>query len=213
MTMQKIYLLSNKSYEDIENIEVFDISYINQNIDFSLYDALIFTSKNAIYAIDSFNNDWKSIPSYAIAKKTANELEKLNSNLVFTGLKSHGNDFAQELIPLLKNKRVLYLRAKKTVSKLVEILKNNNIDIQEKVVYETVCKKSMENYNFKENSIFIFTSPSSYNCFLKNFKWNKSFIAIAIGKTTAKEFHENTKYFVSEETSIEACIKLAKSIQ
>lgn len=214
MKQQKIYLISNKSYENIQNINVFDISYIKKEIVFHDYDALLFTSKNAIYSINSFTNIWKTIPSYAIALQTANIIEKYKGNLVFTGKKSHGDDFAKELIPLLRNKKVLYLRAKKTVSNLVSILKESNINIFEEIVYETKCKEDLKlNQEFNDDSIFIFTSPSSYNCFLKNFEWKNTFTAIAIGKTTAKEFKNNTKYFISEETSIKACIKLAKSIE
>jgi len=213
MNKQNIYLISNKEYEGITSINVFDISYIRKDIEINKYDALIYTSKNAIYSVDSFNKDWKNINSYAIAKQTANVINELNGKLVFTGKKSHGNDFAEELVPLLKNKIVLYLRAKKTVSNLTEILRDNNIKIDEEIVYETVCKHNLQNKHFENDSIFIFTSPSSYDCFLENFSWNETFTAIAIGKTTAKNFNQKIKYLISEETSINACIKLAKSIE
>ena len=213
MNKQNIYLISNKEYEGITSINVFDISYIRKDIEINKYDALIYTSKNAIYSVDSFNKDWKNINSYAIAKQTANVINELNGKLVFTGKKSHGNDFAEELVPLLKNKIVLYLRAKKTVSNLTEILRDNNIKIDEEIVYETVCKHNLQNKHFENDSIFIFTSPSSYDCFLENFYWNETFTAIAIGKTTAKKFNQKIKYLISEETSINACIKLAKSIE
>lgn len=212
MKQQKIYLLSNKKYENIINLEVFDISYINKDIDYNNYDALIFTSKNAIYSINSFSSLWKNIPSYAIARQTADEIIKLGGNLAFTGVKSHGNEFALELIPLLKNKKALYLRAKKTVSNLENILKKNNIHIDTQIVYETICKKDIKTEEFDNNSIFIFTSPSSYNCFINNFTWNDNYTAIAIGKTTAKEFEKNVNYFISDETSIQSCINLAKTL-
>ena len=53
--MPKIYLLNDQKYLDVENLEVFQIEYIKSEIDLSKYDALIFTSKNAIYSLDSFN--------------------------------------------------------------------------------------------------------------------------------------------------------------
>ncbi len=212
MNLQKIYLLSNKKYDGVENIEVFDISYIKKDISFEKFDALIFTSKNAIYSIDNFSNSWKKIPSYAIAYQTARIVEELNGNLAFTGTKSHGDKFALELLPLLENKKVLYLRAKKTVSNITDILKSHKINITEEIVYETICKQEIKKEPLEDNSIFIFTSPSSYNCFMKSFDWNDSFTAIAIGKTTAKEFKKNTNYFISDETSINSCIKLAKSL-
>ena len=208
--MCKIYLLNNLKYEGVDNLEVFGIKNIISDIDLSIYDALIFTSKNAIYSIDSFNKEWKEIPSYAIAPKTADIINKYNGNLQFTGVSSHGNEFAKELIPKLKNKKTLYIRALKTVSKLVDILKENDINIDELIAYETTClknKKSLEN-----DSIFIFTSPSSVECFFKNYKWHNSYKAITIGKTTSNYLPKNIDYIVSEKTSIDECIKLAKQL-
>ena len=206
--MAKIYLLSNQIYVEVENLEVFKIEYIESKIDLLKYDALIFTSKNAIYSLESFNKDWKKIPSFAIAPKTAQVIEKLGGKIAFTGITSHGNDFAQELIALLKNKKVLYIKALKTVSNLVDILKNNDVLLDELVVYKTSCKKS--NVALENNSVFIFTSPSSVECFFQQYSWNDSYKAIVIGKTTALYLPKNVDYTISSETSIDECIKLAK---
>ena len=206
--MAKIYLLSNQIYTEVENLEVFKIEYIESKIDLLKYDALIFTSKNAVYSLESFNKDWKKIPSFAIAPKTAQVIEKLGGKIAFTGITSHGNDFAQELIALLKNKKVLYIKALKTVSNLVDILKNNDVLLAELVVYKTSCKKS--NVALENNSVFIFTSPSSVECFFQQYSWNDSYKAIVIGKTTALYLPKNVDYTISSETSIDECIKLAK---
>lgn len=206
--MSKIYLLSNIKYEGVENIELFSINYLPKEINLDLYDALIFTSKNAIYSIDSFNKQWKNIPSYAIASKTADIIDNYGGNLEFTGTKSHGNEFAKELIPLLKDKKVLYLKASKTVSNLTEILKDNSINIKELTIYKTVCNKL--NKDLEKSSTIIFTAPSSVECFFKNFAWHESYKAIAIGKTTAKYFPKEINFQVSSQTSIQECIKLAQ---
>jgi uroporphyrinogen-III synthase len=206
--MAKIYLLSNQKYVDIINLEVFKIKYIKSEIDLLKYDALIFTSKNAVYSLDSFNKNWKKIPSFVIAPKTAQVIKKLGGNIVFTGITSHGNEFAKELVDLLKNKKVLYVKALKTVSNLVVILKENGILLDEFVAYETSCKES--NIILEDNSIFIFTSPSSVECFFKQYSWKDSYKAIVIGKTTADYLPNNINFIVSSETSIDACINLAK---
>ncbi len=208
--MAKIYSLNNLKFDDVINIDLFAIEYIKSDINILDYDALIFTSKNGIYSIDSFNNDWKKVPSYAIAPKTADVISNSNGKLVFTGITSHGNDFAEELIPLLKGKKVLYVRALKTVSKLVEILKNKNIDIDELVAYKTSCKQSF--LKLENNSVIIFSSPSSVDCFFKNYQWHNSYKAVVIGKTTAKYLPENINYILSSKTSIEECINLAKQL-
>ena len=206
--MAKIYLLSNQKYIDVENLEVFQIEYIKSEIDLLKYDALVFTSKNAVYSLDSFNKDWKKIPSFVIAPKTASVIEKLGGKVVFTGVTSHGNEFAKELINLLKNKKVLYIKAFKTVSNLVEILKSNDILLDELVAYKTSCKKS--NIKLENNSVFIFTSPSSVECFFSQYSWKESYKAIVIGKTTAEYLPKNINYLISPQTSIDECIKLAK---
>ena len=169
---------------------------------------MIFTSKNAVYSLDSFNKDWKKVDSYAIAPKTANVIEKMGGKVNFTGITSHGDEFAQELITLLKNKKVLYIKALKTVSNLVKILKENDILVDELITYQTSCKKS--NSSLKDNSVFIFTSPSSVECFFKQYQWKNNYKAIVIGKTTAKYLPKEVNYTISSETSIDECINLAR---
>ena len=206
--MKKIYLLSNQKYEKVENLEVFKIEYIPSFIDLSKYDALVITSKNAIYSLDSFNKNWKKIPCFAIAPKTANIIKEMGGKLEFVGSSGHGDDFAEEILPLVKNKKILYIRALKVVSNLVEKLKSNSIDIDEIITYKTVCNDTL-NKKIEDKSTIIFTSPSSIKCFFKKYKWNDSFHAIIIGKTTAKFMPKNIKYEISSITSIEECIKLA----
>ncbi len=208
---KKIYLLNNLKFDGVENLEVFGIEYLASEININNYDALIFTSKNAIYSIDSFNKDWKNIESYAIAPKTASIIQQYDGKLVFTGVSSHGDSFAQELIPFLKDKKVLYIRASKTVSDLTEILKSSNIDIEELVAYKTSCKKVDK--KLENNSIFVFTSPSSVQCFFKNYNWHESYYAVCIGETTAKYLPSEIKYKISSKTSIEECIKVAQELQ
>ncbi|MFX4275602.1 uroporphyrinogen-III synthase [Aliarcobacter butzleri] len=208
--MKKIYLLNEQKHEDVENLEVFQIEYIKSDVDLKKYDALVFTSKNGVKAINSFNQNWKNIPSYAIAQKTANTIIKLGGVVEFIGNSGHGNDFAYELKNVLKDKKVLYVKALKTVSNLPNILKENGIFLDEIIAYKTSCKKS--NIILEENSIFIFTSPSSVECFFKQYSWKNSYKAIVIGKTTAEFLPSNVNYEISSQTSVEECIKLAKQL-
>jgi len=207
--MSNIYLLSNvKSNEkDIINLPLFDIHYIKPIIDITTYDALIFTSKNAIYSLENFNINYHNIPSYAIAPKTAQILKQYNSNIVYTGKTGHGNDFANEIKDKLIDKKVLYVRAKKIVSNLMDILKCDDV-----IVYETICKKQIKQTNIKENSKIIFTSPSTIQCFFDKYIWDDSYTAICIGKTTASYLPKDIKYFISKQTSINSCIELSRTI-
>lgn len=212
ISVNNIVLLSNIKYDGVINLPVFDIEYLDVNIDIKKYDSLIFTSKNAIYALDKLSIKWEYIDSYAIAQKTSDILKKYHSNVVFTGSSSHGNEFALELIPLLKDKNVLYVKGEKSVSNLFSILKKNEVNIDELVVYKTVCNKN----KFKNpplNSIIIFTSPSCVKCFFNNIDWHKSYKAVVIGKTTAEYIPKNIDCKISQIQSIEACIELAKTFQ
>ncbi len=208
--MAKIYLLNSQKFDNVVNLEVFKVQSLEFDIDLKPYDALVFTSKSAIFALEDNKIDWKNTPSYLIAEATSNIAKSFGANIAFTGLSGHGNDFANELIPHLKDKKVLYIKAKKTVSNLPEILRENGIDIDELVSYETVCNSSLKSFELEEGSTIIFTSPSSVECFFKKFSWNSSFKAILIGKTTAQYLpKELVNYKISSTTNVKECIKLA----
>jgi len=209
--MSKIYLLNRQKFENIENLEVFQIEYLYFDINIKKYDALIFTSKNAIFAIDKNNRYWRDIPSYIIAQKTANIAKKFNSNIAFIGNSGHGNEFAYELLPYLKDKKALYIKALKTVSNLCDILIKNGINLDVIVAYKTTCNKR-NSIVLEKNSIIIFTSPSSVECFFKRYSWDSSFKAVVIGKTTASYLPKNISYQISAVTSVEECVKLALKI-
>lgn len=206
--MAKIYLLNNQKFDNVENIEVFKIEFLKPQTDLSKYDALIFTSKNAVYSLNSLDKRWKNISSFAIAKKTSDIIIEEGGKVEFSGSSGHGNDFANELIPLLKSRKVLYVRAEEVVSSLVKILRDSNINIDELITYKTVCNDEL-NMVLEKNSTIIFTSPSSIKCFFKKFQWDESFKAIVIGRTTAKYLPDYVNFKLSSKTSVEECIKLA----
>jgi uroporphyrinogen-III synthase len=190
------------------------IKIINKdiNLDLSSYEALIFSSKNAVKAIDNINKDWKKIPSYAIGNPTANEILKFDGIVEFIATSSYGDEFAQELILKLKDKKVLFLRAKKILSDLENILKSNRVNLKSEIVYETACrdKKPIDIQN--KNSVFIFTSPSTIECFFNQYKWEKSYIAICIGNVTAKALPYTIFPHISKIQTIASCIELAKTL-
>ncbi len=204
-----IYILSDKKVKWAKNLPVFEIEPIKQDIDLSHYDALIFTSKNAIYSIDAMDKSWKKKPAYVIAPETAKIVKHLGGNLKFVGKEKHGDQFALEIAEKLKHQKVLYLRASKVVSNLVNILHRNEIVCDELTVYQTVCKPFDKKVTLPKNSTIIFSSPSTIECFLKNISWDESFRAIAIGKTTAHYFPEHITPVISDTTSLESCVKKA----
>jgi uroporphyrinogen-III synthase len=212
--LSKIYLLSNQSFDDkdIVHLPIFQINFLKFDCDISNYEALIFTSKNAIESLDNIDLDWKDTPSYAISDKTAQKLQKLNSNIVFNAKAQDGNEFANKLVPLLKNKKALYIRAKNVVSKLETILQNANIECDSIVSYETTCNNYLSKNAPELGSVIIFSSPSSVDCFCKNFTLDNSYKIVVIGETTAQRLPANTSYKIADEKSLASCIKIAKTL-
>ncbi|MGE4418607.1 MAG: uroporphyrinogen-III synthase [Sulfurimonas sp.] len=204
-----IYILNDKKVKWAKNMPVIKIETIKVDFDFSKYDALIFTSKNAIYSLNSYNQEWRAKPIYAIAPQTAKVASNLGAKIKFVGKEKHGDEFAKELVPLLKNKKVLYIRGSKVVSNLVDTLNANGAVCDEAIVYETVCVSFKKKIKLPKKSLIIFSSPSTIECFLKNFQWDESYKAISIGHTTKNYFPPFITPHVSETTSLDSCVKKA----
>ena len=114
---------------------------------------------------------------------------------------------------MLKDKKVLLIRPKKVVSQLKDILEQNNIICDELITYETNCNdKLTKNDKPPKHSIIIFSSPSTLNCFLDKFGWDKTYMAISIGYTTAKYIPEYINYKVSKHTSLKSCVDMAQKL-
>lgn len=209
---KNIFLLNDKKVKWAKNIPLFKIVNIDNKIDLRFYEAVIFTSKNAIFAIDSLNKDWKKIPSYVISEQTAKLLKDLNGKLEYVSKKKHGNEFAYEIIERLKGKKVLYLRGKEIVSDLTQILKQNSIDCIDEIVYENCFNEEVKKINIPKNSKIIFTSPSTIEYFFDVFSWDNSFTAISIGNTTAKYFPKNITPVIADNTSFKSCVDKALEI-
>ncbi|TKX33103.1 uroporphyrinogen-III synthase [Campylobacter aviculae] len=206
-----IYLLNKAPFEGVKNLILNEIIFFNIDINLSLYDALICTSKNALIALQEnkipLNLD---IEIYTIGESTACFAKKLGFKNIKIAKKSYGSEFFKEFKEELKNKKCLYLRAKIIASTLNSDLKNNGIDLDEVIVYENIFKPSNE--KLIHPSIFIFTSALSVENFFKNYSLHEDDIAISIGKSTAKKLSNFKNLFVCEKQSIENCVTLAKEL-
>jgi len=205
-----IYLLNNQKYDGIKNLPVFTINYLPSEINFDEYDYIIFTSKNAIKAIDSFSDTWQTTPSLTIAPNTAKTVKSYGGTVEFVGTCSYGDEFAMEILDIVASKRVLFLRAKKVVSSLYDILKKQGIEIIEKIIYETVILTQDKALQPPPHSIIVFSSPSTVAGFLHNFSWHSSYKAVAIGKTTADCLPSYIGYAMAKTPSIKDAIQTAR---
>jgi len=206
----KIYLLTNEKYDGVLNYPVIKINFFSPSISFENIDYLIFTSKNGVRAVDNITNEWKKIPSFAIGKATAKEVEKVGGIIEFIANSSYGEDFAKEINKKYRNKTFLFLRAKEIVSDVKKYFKENKLE--EIIVYETNCNKPKE--KLIKPAIVIFTSPSTVKCFSKINDF-ENILPIAIGKKTKNVLLEYTRnsILMPKNPSIKECIKLAKNIK
>ncbi|MDE6886931.1 MAG: uroporphyrinogen-III synthase [Helicobacteraceae bacterium] len=216
--MRDIVLIGSKEEPNVKSLVVSEIELLPFEMNLSNIDALIFTSRYAIKSIAENakrlqDDSWKKIPSFVIGEGSAQQLLKLGGTIEYIGKDSHGDGFVKEIIPLLENRHPLYIHAKKIVSHINEKLLHHKIKLSEVVAYENKTKKLDSRLMPNPNSILIFTAPSHYNAFLSNFKWDGSYLAIAIGMTTFGVFHAGVSGFVAPKQSIQSCIEFAKELR
>lgn len=213
MSKMQIYILSDKNIKEAKKLPVIKQIFFRKEIGFEQFDYLIFSSKNGVRAVENISKEWKEIPTLAIGNATKDEIEKLGGKAVFTAKKFYGDDFAKEIVQNFdKNKKFLYIRGKKVVSNLADILRENGFNLKEEIVYETVCNECEKNKKPEKNSFIIFSSPSTIECFFKQFSWDKSYKAIAIGKKTASFIPENIDCIISPVQTLKGTVEFIKTI-
>jgi uroporphyrinogen-III synthase len=181
--------------------------FIDVDIDLSLYDSLIFTSTNSVRAIKKYHKDLKTKDIYSIGEATTKALNQIGVTPVFSGVDLSGDEFATALIPKLKNRKTLFPHAYTMVSKSLEIFANANLDLDDIIVYKTICHDSA--VDLKKGAIIIFSSPSTIECFFKNYNWDSSYKAVVIGTTTASYMPQDIEYSTSEHQTINSCMDCA----
>ena len=211
--MRKIYLISNTktTNESVINLSVSKIEFLKFELNLSDYDVLVATSKNAFNALKFNGISPINLPVFAIANSCASAAREFGFSEIYTGKNTHGDDFAREILPLLKGKKVIYLKGKDSASNFLEILQKGGVNIKAIVAYENILNPCKMELKPPKNSILIFASPLNVKNFLNNFGWDESYQAISIGKVTAKEL-KFTEPIVSQSQDINACIALAKTL-
>ena len=211
--MRKIYLISNTKTTDesVINLSVSKIEFLKFELNLSDYDELVATSKNAFNALKFNGISPINLPVFAIANSCAAAAIEFGFSEIYTGQNAHGDDFAREILPLLKGKKVIYLKGKDSASNFLEILQNGGVNIKVIIAYQNVLNPCKMELKPSKNSILIFASPLNVKNFLNNFGWDESYQAISIGKVTAKEL-KFTEPIVSQSQDINACIALAKTL-
>jgi len=205
-----IYLFSISSHPDAISINSLDITFLKPEIDFSKYDYLIITSKQASQALKQYNReDFIDLAALCVSVQSAKSYEDLGAKVLDIG-GGYGDNLVDKIRSYPKEKRWLYLRAKIVASDFVEVCKKEGYNIDEVILYESDCSHTIENVSVEDEAILIFTSPSSVKCYLKKHIFMPQQSIIVIGKTTAKALPKGVKYTLSDKTTIQSCISIAK---
>ncbi len=204
----KPYLFSTSSHPDTIHINPLEISFFKPSIQFSQYDYLILTSKQAVKALSQYNNgDYNMKQALCISKATALSFQKANGKILEIG-SGYGDNLSEIISSYPKDRKWLYLRAKEVASNFAQVTRDCGYCIDESVVYESSCSLNIKTLKIRPKATLIFTSPSSVKCFLKYHKLNEDYKVIVIGNTTAKTLPTDIKPMIAEEPSIESCLKI-----
>ena len=207
---QKIYLFSLSSHPDTIHIPSLDVEHRSPAIAFCKYDSFIITSKQAIKALENYEN-LSLAPAICVSTKTAEAYEKIGGEVLDVG-DGYGKSLIAKVRGYDKTKRWLYLRAQSVASDFVGVLQDQGYAIDEKIVYKSECSQAILDVDVEEDAILIFTSPSSVKCFLKTHSFSDKHKVVVIGTTTQRALPKNVRAQVCDVNSIESCVKIAQTL-
>lgn len=209
---KSIYLFSISSHPNAISVNSLSINFLKPSINFSKYDYLIITSKQTSEALQQYEiQDYINKKALCVSVASANSYETLGGTILDIG-GGYGDNLVDKIKSYPKDTKWLYLRAKVVASDFVTVCKRDGFRIDEEVVYESECSQDILDVEIEDESILIFTSPSSLNCFLKTHEISQLSKVIVIGKTTAKAVPKNTEYVLSKETTIDNCMEIASKL-
>lgn len=206
----EVILLSETPCKGATHLPLLETLWHTPSVTLKGIEALVFTSKNGVQALERIAPWWKQIASYVIGEATAQRVRDLGGRVAYVSAHQTGDAFAHALLPLLHGKKALYVRAKKVASKLEEILRVNGISLVSVVGYETVCATE-ERLPPPLGAVILFTSPSTVRCFLERFGWNPLWHACAIGPTTASALPPTIHAQIAPQSTLKEAVAYAKS--
>ena len=159
---------------------------------------LVFTSQNAVKAIDQYKKAGLDLPGnftvYTVGDKTKDALVRAGFRGIKTPEKQNGTALAHLVIddilktPELKNVSVLHLCGDKRRDELRHFLSESNIRVQDIVVYQTELNQ-LDLGNLGSYEGILFYSPSAVQAFRNSggFRSDSLPELFAIGPTTGEE--------------------------
>ena len=174
------------------------IEYLDFALETNRIENAIFTSKNALKAIEE--RDLNIQNCFCVGKKTSAAARQLGFHIL--EIADNAEELASKVLENHKNKEFQFFSGDMRREELPEILKNNNIKFKETTVYSTVL--NFRRFDSQFDGIMFF-SPSGVKSFTANNKLDTK--AFCIGETTATEARKHTsEIIVASKPSIENVI-------
>jgi len=211
LPVRPIYLISKTPYEGVIHIPILTISFLTPPIDFTHYEGIILTSKQAILALENYDLDWNRLKCICVSESTAVAARERGAVDV-----ECGDGYGISIPSVLRRKKSLekwlYLRPKIVASDWIEVAREEGYEIDEVIVYETTCNEETAKMTISSEGILIFTSPSTIRCFIQNHPILSTHSVVVIGTTTQNALPADVVSHLSSSTSVEAAVDLARQI-
>ena len=184
-----IDVLSFIETEPIETVEV------QQEIENAviLSATVVFTSMNAVEAVSLFIEEQKPAwKIYCIGNTTKQLVLKYFGEDLLAGTADNAAELAQLIVAESEGEDVIFFCGDQRRDELPAVLRQNDIEVNEIIVYETVA---VPHKITKEYFGILFFSPSAVESFFSVNKVTGQTVLFAIGSTTAeaiKKFTTNT---------------------
>ena len=211
MGVREIFILSDTAIEGAKTLPLITQCFFSPPLDLRKYDYLVFTSKRGVDAIERITKAWKNLPSFAVGEATAKYIEKLGGQVAGVS-NGYGEDLANTIAKSSQKGYYLVVRPKRVVTAVAKILQEKGIEVEEAILYETICEDCQKFRKPSKGSVIIFSSPSTVECFMRCFGWDESYKAVAIGQKTAKALPASIEAHIPSIPTLEACVELAKKL-
>ena len=169
---------------------------------------IVFTSMNAVEAVaELINSKQANWNIYCIGTTTNRLVKKYFGAERILGTANSAGELALSIINSKKINKLTFFCGDQRREELPEILRNNDIEVNEITVYKTTAIGHQINEKFDG---ILFFSPSAVKSFFTTNKIPVTTILFAIGKTTANEIQlfSTNKIIVSEVPGKENLVKL-----
>lgn len=195
--LEKNIAIDVLSFIETEPVETVEVQQEIENT-VILSATVVFTSMNAVEAVSQFvegkNPAWKI---YCIGNTTRQLVEKYFGDGLLSGTAGSASELADLIIEESEGEDVIFFCGDQRRDDLPAILRRNDIEVNEIIVYETF---PVPHKISKEYFGILFFSPSAVESFFSVNKIAGQTILFAIGNTTADAIKKisNNKIIISD---------------